>query len=144
MRSLAVVPPVLLDSRERRLCFDNRNGLVQDPMAEYRERPLLNVWTEQVSSRLSKNLWISRVASREVIDNPLMLESHTFRSTFVRHSGWSDDRKRRFSKRSTCYIPRILERLLLIWSASQWLIASSSITSLKRRSITSNCFVKRR
>lgn len=48
MRSLAVVPPVLLDSRERRLCFDNRNGLVEDPMAEYRERPLLNVWTEQV------------------------------------------------------------------------------------------------
>jgi hypothetical protein len=51
MRSLAVVPPVLLDSRERRLCFDNRNGLVEDPMAEYRERPLLNVWTEQVCSR---------------------------------------------------------------------------------------------
>ncbi|EFX82623.1 hypothetical protein DAPPUDRAFT_9290, partial [Daphnia pulex] len=23
------------------------NGLVEDPMAEYRERPLLNVWTEQ-------------------------------------------------------------------------------------------------
>ena len=48
MRSLAVVPPVLLDKRERRLCFDNRNGLVEDPMAEYRERPMLNVWSEQV------------------------------------------------------------------------------------------------
>ena len=49
MRSLAVVPPVLLDARERRLLFDNRNGLVEDPMAEYRERPLLNVWTEEVA-----------------------------------------------------------------------------------------------
>ena len=48
MRSLAVVPPVLLDKRERRLCFDNRNGLVEDPMSEYRERPMLNVWSEQV------------------------------------------------------------------------------------------------
>lgn len=48
MRSLAVVPPVLLDAREQRLCFDNRNGLVEDPMGEYRERPLLNVWTEEV------------------------------------------------------------------------------------------------
>ena len=48
MRSLAVVPPVMLDKRERRLCFDNRNGLVEDPMSEYRERPMLNVWSEQV------------------------------------------------------------------------------------------------
>ena len=48
MRSLAVVPPVLLDSRERRLRFENRNGLVEDPMADYRERSLLNVWSEQV------------------------------------------------------------------------------------------------
>ena len=56
MRSLAVVPPVLLDMRERRLCFDNRNGLVEDPMAEYRERPMLNVWSEQVCRPISTPL----------------------------------------------------------------------------------------
>ena len=58
MRSLAEVPPVLLDARERRLCFDNRNGLVEDPMAEYRERPLLNVWTEQVRSFLPVSFYL--------------------------------------------------------------------------------------
>ena len=56
MRSLAVVPPVLLDSRERRLRFENRNGLVEDPMADYRERSLLNVWSEQVCVYLDFSL----------------------------------------------------------------------------------------
>ena len=39
---------LLLDSWEQRLCFENQNGLVEDPMAEYHERSLLNVWIEQV------------------------------------------------------------------------------------------------
>ena len=56
MRSMAVVPPVLLDARERRLRFDNLNGLVDDPMAEYRERPLLNVWSEQVCTGSGKDV----------------------------------------------------------------------------------------
>ncbi|XP_023222534.1 nuclear receptor corepressor 1-like [Centruroides sculpturatus] len=47
MRSYAVIPPILLDSKQQRLQFINRNGLVEDPMAEYKERQMLNIWTDQ-------------------------------------------------------------------------------------------------
>ena len=56
MRSLAVVPPVQLDARERRLRFENRNGLVEDPMTDFRERSLLNVWSEQVRNTICATL----------------------------------------------------------------------------------------
>ncbi|CAH1800389.1 unnamed protein product [Owenia fusiformis] len=45
IRSYAVIPPVLLDSRQRRYRFMNNNGLIEDSMAEYKERQNLNVWT---------------------------------------------------------------------------------------------------
>lgn len=47
MRSYAVIPPILLDSKQQRLQFINKNGLVEDPMAEYKERQMLNIWTDQ-------------------------------------------------------------------------------------------------
>ena len=50
MRSLAVVPPLMLEGHQRRIYYDNTNGIVEDPMEGHRERQLLNVWTEQVSS----------------------------------------------------------------------------------------------
>ena len=46
MRSYAVIPPMLLDARERTLCFHNNNGLIEDPMAEYKERQVFNMWTD--------------------------------------------------------------------------------------------------
>lgn len=36
MRQLAVVPPMLLDRDDRRLKFINNNGLVQDPLLNYK------------------------------------------------------------------------------------------------------------
>uniref|UniRef100_T1JIR2 SANT domain-containing protein n=1 Tax=Strigamia maritima TaxID=126957 RepID=T1JIR2_STRMM len=47
MRSYAVIPPILLHAKQRRLRFDNKNGLIEDPMAEHRDRQLLNLWTDQ-------------------------------------------------------------------------------------------------
>ncbi|XP_065575578.1 nuclear receptor corepressor 1-like isoform X2 [Artemia franciscana] len=47
MRSLAVVPPLMLEGHQRRIYYDNTNGIVEDPMEGHRERQLLNVWTEQ-------------------------------------------------------------------------------------------------
>ena len=38
MRSYAVIPPMMLDSFERRHFFNNNNGLIEDPMSEYKER----------------------------------------------------------------------------------------------------------
>jgi hypothetical protein len=39
MRQQAVIPPTLLDIRTRqRLRYDNRNGLVRDPLADHRRR----------------------------------------------------------------------------------------------------------
>ncbi|PSN49366.1 hypothetical protein C0J52_12218 [Blattella germanica] len=45
MRSYAVVPPILLDARQRRVTYINNNGRIEDFTAEYKERQLLNVWT---------------------------------------------------------------------------------------------------
>lgn len=45
MRSYAVVPPMMLDARQRKLRYINNNSLIEDPMAEYKERQYLNVWT---------------------------------------------------------------------------------------------------
>ena len=47
MHSLAVVPPMLLDARQRKLRFYNNNGLIQDPLVEYNKRQLFNIWTPQ-------------------------------------------------------------------------------------------------
>lgn len=46
MRSYAVIPPLLLDARQRRYCYINNNGKIEDFAAEYKERQVLNVWTK--------------------------------------------------------------------------------------------------
>uniref|UniRef100_A0A182JTJ2 SANT domain-containing protein n=1 Tax=Anopheles christyi TaxID=43041 RepID=A0A182JTJ2_9DIPT len=45
MRSYAVIPPLMLDSRQRRLVFNNENGALIDMEMEFKERLSLNVWT---------------------------------------------------------------------------------------------------
>ncbi|XP_022241550.1 uncharacterized protein LOC106459370 isoform X2 [Limulus polyphemus] len=47
MRSYAVIPPILFDHRQKNIQYINKNGLVEDPMAEYKERQMLNIWTDQ-------------------------------------------------------------------------------------------------
>ena len=47
MRSYAVIPPILLDSRHKKHYYINRNGFIEDPMSEYKERQMLNIWTDQ-------------------------------------------------------------------------------------------------
>ena len=47
MRSYAVIPPMLLDARQRQMRYINNNGLIEDPVTELKERSLLNVWTQQ-------------------------------------------------------------------------------------------------
>ena len=46
MRNYAVIPPMLLDARQRQLKFINNNGLIEDVMAEYKERQMVNMWTD--------------------------------------------------------------------------------------------------
>lgn len=45
MRSYAVIPPILLDAKQRKLRYVNNNGHILDMETEYKERQLLNVWT---------------------------------------------------------------------------------------------------
>lgn len=45
MRSYAVIPPILLDQRERKIVYDNNNGYIEDMEAVYKSRQFLNVWT---------------------------------------------------------------------------------------------------
>lgn len=47
MRSYAVIPPALLDSKIRNRRFTNTNGLIEDPMQEYKDKQFLNLWTDQ-------------------------------------------------------------------------------------------------
>lgn len=46
MRSYAVIPPMLLDARQRRISYVNNNGRIEDFAAEYQDRQLLNIWTK--------------------------------------------------------------------------------------------------
>lgn len=46
MRSYAVVPPMMLDARQRKFRFINNNGLIEDPMGDYKEKQIVNKWTE--------------------------------------------------------------------------------------------------
>ena len=45
MRRNAVIPPIMLDPRERRPVYTDNNGLIEDMEAVYKSRQLLNVWT---------------------------------------------------------------------------------------------------
>lgn len=47
MRNLAVIPPMMLDVRQRRMRFLNNNGLLEDPVAVSKEQNHLGRWTEQ-------------------------------------------------------------------------------------------------
>ncbi|XP_023245683.1 histone-lysine N-methyltransferase 2D isoform X2 [Copidosoma floridanum] len=46
MRSYAVIPPLLLDKKQRKIAFQNRNGLLQPEELEavHSERKLINIW----------------------------------------------------------------------------------------------------
>lgn len=45
MRAYAVIPPILLEERKRRYRYDNQNGILDDPVAEYKENKNINIWT---------------------------------------------------------------------------------------------------
>ncbi len=47
MRSYAVIPPILLDERARKRRFTNSNGLIEEPMQEYKDKQFINLWTDQ-------------------------------------------------------------------------------------------------
>lgn len=46
MRSYAVIPPILLDARQRKVTYMNNNGHVVDMEAECKSRKYMNVWTD--------------------------------------------------------------------------------------------------
>ncbi|KAF7240743.1 Nuclear receptor corepressor 2 [Varanus komodoensis] len=47
MRQLAVIPPMLYDAEQQRIKFINMNGLMDDPMKIYKDRQVMNMWSEQ-------------------------------------------------------------------------------------------------
>uniref|UniRef100_G3TPP4 Nuclear receptor corepressor 2 n=1 Tax=Loxodonta africana TaxID=9785 RepID=G3TPP4_LOXAF len=47
MRQLAVIPPMLYDADQQRIKFINMNGLMGDPMKVYKDRQVMNMWSEQ-------------------------------------------------------------------------------------------------
>ncbi|XP_020277995.1 uncharacterized protein LOC109851876 isoform X2 [Pseudomyrmex gracilis] len=68
MRSYAVIPPLLLDARQRRIAFQNRNGLLQPEELEalHRERKLINVWSS-VEHELFKEKYLQHPKNYGVI-----------------------------------------------------------------------------
>ncbi|XP_067395809.1 nuclear receptor corepressor 2 isoform X6 [Emydura macquarii macquarii] len=47
MRQLAVIPPMLYDADQQRIKFINMNGLMDDPMKVYKDRQVMNMWSDQ-------------------------------------------------------------------------------------------------
>uniref|UniRef100_A0A8C5M6G5 Nuclear receptor corepressor 2 n=1 Tax=Leptobrachium leishanense TaxID=445787 RepID=A0A8C5M6G5_9ANUR len=47
MRQLAVIPPMLFDAEQQRIKFINMNGLMDDPMKVYKDRQVMNMWSDQ-------------------------------------------------------------------------------------------------
>lgn len=47
MRQLAVIPPMLFDAEQQRIKFINMNGLMDDPLKVYKDRQVMNMWSEQ-------------------------------------------------------------------------------------------------
>ncbi|XP_076852056.1 nuclear receptor corepressor 2-like, partial [Brachyhypopomus gauderio] len=47
MRQLAVIPPMLFDAEQQRIKFINMNGLMDDPMKIYKDRQVMNMWSDQ-------------------------------------------------------------------------------------------------
>ncbi len=46
MRSYAVIPPLMLDLKQRRYCFINNNGLLTDLPKVAKENEYFNTWTD--------------------------------------------------------------------------------------------------
>lgn len=47
MRAYAVIPPILLEERKRKQRYINKNGLIEEPICEYKDYKNINIWTEQ-------------------------------------------------------------------------------------------------
>ena len=45
MHSYAIIPPILQDEHSRRYQFENNNGLLENAMAHYKDRLVVNFWT---------------------------------------------------------------------------------------------------
>jgi len=72
MRSYAVIPPLLLDAKQRRIGFQNRNGLLQPEELEalHSERKLINVWSS-VEHELFKEKYLQHPKNYGVIAQSL-------------------------------------------------------------------------
>ncbi|CAG0878847.1 unnamed protein product [Darwinula stevensoni] len=46
MRQLAVIPPAVVTLKERRRHINNQNGFTEDPLAIYKERQWISVWSD--------------------------------------------------------------------------------------------------
>uniref|UniRef100_A0A674K4B8 Nuclear receptor corepressor 2 n=1 Tax=Terrapene triunguis TaxID=2587831 RepID=A0A674K4B8_9SAUR len=55
MRQLAVIPPMLYDADQQRIKFINMNGLMDDPMKVYKDRQVMNMWSEQEKETFREN-----------------------------------------------------------------------------------------
>jgi len=47
LKTLATVPPMILDSAQRKAKFQSTNGIIEDPATLERERKTLNPWTDE-------------------------------------------------------------------------------------------------
>lgn len=77
MKSYAVIPPMLEEMRSRKPKFINRNGFVEDVIAEYKKFQILNTWTDEEKEIFKENYLqhpkdfalISRMTNRKNVSN---------------------------------------------------------------------------
>lgn len=58
-RTHAAVPPMLIDEREKRVEYDNKNGLIADPMALHRESCFVYMWSDEEKATFRDKLVVS-------------------------------------------------------------------------------------
>lgn len=141
MRSYAVIPPLILDAKQKRCVFYNENGLVTDMENDF--KVCLNLYNSIFMDfeYSVEHWWFTFVRS-------------TFRVSFSFFLFWcfifinsrtgkiqtyGQPAKRKFSKRNFYSIRRILAPLLLVWIERVHRIVCDTTTSAKKPKIINNC-----
>lgn len=144
MRSYAVIPPLILDARQKRCVFYNENGLVTDMENDFKVCLI-------TSMRCNAPIWhaaktLSRVGLRRF--TCLLIVGFLFsfvvalfflNSRIGKIPTYGRPAKRKFSKRNFFSIRRILAPLLLVWTERVHRIVCDTTTSAKKPKTINNC-----
>lgn len=84
MRSYAVIPPLMFDSRQRRLVFQNENGSQVDMEAELSAYKTLNLWTSG-EKEIFRDKYVQQAKNFGFISSNLERKNAQVRKLFAKY-----------------------------------------------------------